>query len=155
MEARSYDIQELVSMSGTPRRTIYFYAQQGILPPPQGAGLAARYSDEHLLRLRLIPVLRQRGLRLDQIREEFARLDVPGMQALLAQSGPAALVPLPQPIPGGWPAGQPSLRYDLPGGFTLFVPGHLSPADSARLQRILRAALANHPPFQELSKSVE
>ena len=38
MEDTSFTIQELVDLSGVPRRNIYFYAQQGILPPPQGAG---------------------------------------------------------------------------------------------------------------------
>ena len=66
MEETAYDIQELVDLSGISRRNIYFYVQQGVLPAPQGAGLAARYGEEHLLRLRLIPLLRQDGLRLDQ-----------------------------------------------------------------------------------------
>ena len=65
------DINELVEKSGVPRRTIHFYVQQGLLPPAEGAGLAARYSEEHLLRLAAIPVLRRRGLRLDEIRREF------------------------------------------------------------------------------------
>ena len=71
MADQSLDIQALVSQSGVPRRTIHFYVQQGILPPPQGAGLAASYNEEHLLRLRLIPVLRREGLRLDEIRQRF------------------------------------------------------------------------------------
>ncbi len=44
MTVDTYDIQELVAQSGVPRRTIYFYVQQGILPPPEGAGLAAHYT---------------------------------------------------------------------------------------------------------------
>ena len=35
------DIQELVNQSGVPRRTIYFYVQQGLLPPPEGAADAS------------------------------------------------------------------------------------------------------------------
>ena len=122
MNERSYDIQELVAESGTPRRTIHFYTQQAILPPPQGAGLAARYGEEHLLRLRLIPLLRRRGLRLDQIRAEFSRLDAAGMRALLDES-PVPL-PTPQPTPGpALPAGQASVRYDLGDGIVLYRSG--------------------------------
>src|SRR5919109_4051628 len=64
-----YTITELSELSGVNRRNIHFYVQQSLLPPPEGAGLGARYTDEHLLRLRAIPALRSRGLRLDEIRE--------------------------------------------------------------------------------------
>ena len=64
-------IQDLCEETGLPRRTIHFYTQQGILPPPQGSGLGARYQDEHLLRLKLIPFLRKQGMRLDEIRHKF------------------------------------------------------------------------------------
>ena len=36
MSPQTYDIQELVGASGVPRRTVYFYVQQGLLPPPSG-----------------------------------------------------------------------------------------------------------------------
>ena len=49
----------------------YYDPWHDIQPPPEGAGLGARYSDEHLLCLRAIPVLRNRGLRLDEIRERL------------------------------------------------------------------------------------
>jgi DNA-binding transcriptional MerR regulator len=61
MDDQEYDIQTLVELSGVARRTIYFYTQQGIISPPSGAGLAARYTEIHLLRLRLIPLLRRQG----------------------------------------------------------------------------------------------
>jgi hypothetical protein len=64
MVAQEYTIQELSELSGVQRRNIYFYTQQGILPPADGAGLGARYNQVHLLRLRAIPVLRRQGLRL-------------------------------------------------------------------------------------------
>jgi DNA-binding transcriptional MerR regulator len=152
MDEHSYDIQELISLSGTPRRTIYFYTQQAILPPPVGAGLAARYGDEHLLRLRLVPVLRQKGLRLDQIRAEFGRMDAASMQALLADIPPARVIPLPQPVVGQ-PAGQAYTRYDLPGGLVLYAPAQLLPADDARLRQILRAACVTPPGLVPMDKA--
>ncbi len=77
------DINELVEKSRVPRRTIHFYVQQGLLPPAEGAGLAARYSEEHLLRLAAIPVLRRRGLRLDEIRREFQQRTRAQLEELL------------------------------------------------------------------------
>src|SRR5437870_13829308 len=81
-----YTIGELVSLSGVNRRNIHFYVQQGLLPPPHGAGLGARYGDEHLLCLRAIPVLRNRGLRLDEIRERLAGSDARSIEACLAEA---------------------------------------------------------------------
>ena len=86
MNSDTFDIQELVSRSGIPRRTIHFYVQQGVLPPPHGAGLAAHYTEDHLLRLQLIPVLRGQGLRLDQIRVRFAGWDTEAMRKAMEEA---------------------------------------------------------------------
>ena len=91
MDNETYDIQELMKVSGIPRRTIHFYVQQRLLPPPEGAGLAAYYTGQHLVRLRLIPILRQQGLRLDDIRQRFEQMTTEEMQqAAPAQSQKAA-----------------------------------------------------------------
>lgn len=60
-------IRDLERESGLSRRTIHFYAQEGLLPAPAGAGPSSTYGEEHLLRLRLIPTLKTAGLRLDRI----------------------------------------------------------------------------------------
>lgn len=143
MSEESYDIQELVERSGVARRNIHFYVQQGLLPPPVGAGLGARYAAEHLLRLRLIPLLRTRGMRLDQIRERLASLPRVELERLLAELGEPAPVPS-RPVPGGlaWPpqpqpAAQACTLYQLPGGIQIIVPGGLRP-DARRLaERII------------------
>ena len=121
-----------------------FYVQQGLLPPPSGAGLGARYAEEHLLRLRLIPLLRQQGLRLDQIRAKLAGQQVSELQALadqLAQPAAPFLVPPPgntPPFPEGRGlGGQACLRYDLPGGIVVLVPAGLQPEYHPLLERIL------------------
>jgi DNA-binding transcriptional MerR regulator len=64
-----YIISELEEASGVSRRTIHYYIARGLLPPPDGAGLAARYGETHLLRLRLIEVLKRASLRLEGVRE--------------------------------------------------------------------------------------
>jgi DNA-binding transcriptional MerR regulator len=160
MATDTFDIQELINASGVSRRTIYFYVQQGLLPPPQGAGLAAHYTPAHLLRLQLIPVLRRQGLRLDEIRTRFQHMTDDEMrQALTASSPPAndfsppgatAISP-PSPDqlrqlpgdtspPGAYPAGQRYLHYAFPGGITLTAPENLSAAERARLDQLLQAA---------------
>lgn len=119
-----YTISELISLSGVNRRNVHFYVQQGLLPPPHGAGLAARYSDEHLLHLRAIPVLRNRGLRLDQIRERLAGADTHSIQALLSERPiPAQVEPRPRcgtPNPPN-PKAQHLVRYTLAPGVELLI----------------------------------
>ncbi len=160
MTADTYDIQELVAQSGVPRRTIYFYVQQGILPPPEGAGLAAHYTEDHLLRQRLSPLLRQQGLRLDEIRARFGQMSkeemsrmVNGSPAAGSSAAPRSVrEPLPgAPLPGkspippfpGVPFGwgeQRYTHYTLPAGITLVAPENLSTLERQRLNQLLQAA---------------
>jgi DNA-binding transcriptional MerR regulator len=140
-----YDIQALVELSGVPRRTIYFYTQQAIIPPPIGAGLAARYSDVHLLRLRMIPVLRNQGLRLDDIRRRLDGLDLDDLRHGLDQASPASpVVPLPAPLlqisPRDDHAGCRFIHYALPAGLTLIVPADLQPEIQLRVDQLLLTA---------------
>jgi DNA-binding transcriptional MerR regulator len=134
MEFKDYSIQELCDKTGLPRRTIHFYSQQGILPPPSGAGLGAHYDEGHLLRLLLIPALRQQGLRLDEIRIRLSGMDLEALQALHLQVGQPPPPSNPQPV------GQAYIHYPLPGGMTLIAPDSLSPADRLRLNSLLETA---------------
>ena len=95
MAENEFSIQELCDQTGLPRRTIHFYIQQEILPPPIGSGLGARYQAEHLLRLKLIPHFRQQGLKLDDIRLKFHTTDRAELEQILAQSAPPHLAPAP------------------------------------------------------------
>lgn len=159
MSDLSLDIQGLVESSQVPRRTIYFYVQQGILPPPQGAGLAAHYGEEHLLRLQLIPILRQRGLRLDEIRSQFSQWSLEDLRQAVQQHASAAAKP-PSAVESALPAylephgrfnllpqpgsvnvqAQRYLHYALPAGAVLVAPEHLSPLDAQRLQQVIQFA---------------
>src|SRR6185295_1920240 len=120
-----YTIGELVSLSGVNRRNVHFYVQQGLLPPPQGAGLGARYTDEHLLCLRAIPILRNRGLRLDEIRERLAGSDARSIEAMIVEaprSASLAHVPRCGTMPNSAkPKAQHLVRYKLAPGVELLV----------------------------------
>lgn len=71
-DVAEYDITELADQMGVPRRTIRYYVEIGLLPPPEGAGRAAMYGDEHIERLAAIKRLQSQGLTLDQIRDALA-----------------------------------------------------------------------------------
>jgi DNA-binding transcriptional MerR regulator len=134
MSEGDFSIQELSDQTGLPRRTIHFYTQQGLLPPPKGAGLGARYGEAHLLRLRLIPALRQRGLRLDEIRHELQSMELPALRQFFTQASQSS-APAPSPVPSG----RSYTHYPLPAGMTLIAPPALSPADRQKLAELLES----------------
>lgn len=135
MDVEDFSIQELCDKTGFPRRTIHFYTQKGLLPPPEGAGLGARYNYLHLLRLRLIPILRKKGLRLNQIREKFSDTALIELQELqekmVREAGP--LFPPEAPR-------RAYTHYSLPAGITLIVPTSLNQADLKKFTQLLEAA---------------
>jgi DNA-binding transcriptional MerR regulator len=127
-----YSIQDLSDQTSLPRRTIHFYVQQRILPAPTGAGVGTRYFESHLLCLKLIPLLRHKGLKLDDIRARLHGLDESALRALFEQVNE----PLPPTL---LPTSQPFAHYQLPAGMTLSVPATLTPAERKKLSELLKA----------------
>jgi len=75
-------IHDLERDSGLARRTIHYYTRRGLLPRPIGAGRRAAYGEQHVLRLRLIRVLKRGGLRLDRIAATLAVMSLRQMRCL-------------------------------------------------------------------------
>ena len=69
-----FDLKTLCDDTGVSPRTVYFYIQQGLLPPADGAGRGARYSQVHRDRLRLIRQLQDQFLPLAEIRKQIEGL---------------------------------------------------------------------------------
>lgn len=128
-----FSIQELTDQTGISRRTIHFYVQQGLLPPPSGAGLGATYHETHLLRLQLIPLLRQKGMRLDEIREQFQSLKLADLYQIYDQ-----VIKSSPPSPPPLPSGKSHTHYSLPAGMTLITPAALSVVDRKKLNQLLQ-----------------
>lgn len=87
-EAR-YAIGDLASLGGVSRRTVRYYVQEGLIPPPLGVGRGNHYADEHLEQLLRVKALQEAGRTLHEIR-----------RALGKRSSPAVLPPSeaqPQP----------------------------------------------------------
>ena len=70
---RKLSIGELVQASGVSRRTVRYYVQRELLPPPLGAGRGHYYRPDHLERLLLINEMQGQGLDLSQIRDRLSR----------------------------------------------------------------------------------
>jgi DNA-binding transcriptional MerR regulator len=59
--AREYSIGELAREAGIPVRTLRYYQERKLLPPPRREGRVGWYSEAHLARLRMIGQLLDRG----------------------------------------------------------------------------------------------
>ncbi|MEY9941252.1 MerR family transcriptional regulator [Streptacidiphilus sp. MAP5-3] len=71
-EPREYRTEELAREAGIPVRTLRFYRERRLLPPPRREGRIAWYNEDHLARLRVIADLLERGHTLGGIAELLA-----------------------------------------------------------------------------------
>lgn len=62
------DMYNLYLIVGQQPRTIRYYVQLGLIPKATGSGTSARYTLEHVIRLRTVTVLKRRRLTLWQIK---------------------------------------------------------------------------------------
>jgi DNA-binding transcriptional MerR regulator len=67
--AREFRTAELAAEAGIPVRTLRFYRERRLLPPPRREGRIAWYTEDHLARLRIISDLLERGHTLGGIAE--------------------------------------------------------------------------------------
>lgn len=81
-------IGELAKAARVTRRTIRYYIEVGLIPPPSGEGRGALYGEDHLRRLTLIRKLQTMRLSLDEIRERLAT--EPAVWEQIADESPAA-----------------------------------------------------------------
>ena len=68
-DAERFSLDELCALADTPRRTVRYYIQQGLLARPQGAKRGAYYTGNHLQRLLAIRKWQRAGLSLERIKE--------------------------------------------------------------------------------------
>lgn len=69
---RGFTIAELSSLSGVTVSAIRYYVRQGLLPRPSGVTRAARYTNEHLVRLRAIRQALERNVTLGDLRDRYS-----------------------------------------------------------------------------------
>ncbi|MCI3272464.1 MerR family transcriptional regulator [Streptomyces cylindrosporus] len=74
-EKREYRMEELARLAGITVRTVRFYRERKLIPPPRREGRIAWYDDHHLARLRTIAALLERGHTLTGIAELAEALD--------------------------------------------------------------------------------
>jgi DNA-binding transcriptional MerR regulator len=78
-------IQELADRAGVTTRTIRYYVEQGVLPPP-GRGRPSEYTGEHLRLLDAIRRLKEQYLPLEEIRDILQRLTPEQVEEFLGRT---------------------------------------------------------------------
>ncbi|GHJ39682.1 MerR family transcriptional regulator [Streptomyces sp. TS71-3] len=93
--AREYRTEELARAAGITVRTLRFYRERKLLPPPRREGRLAWYNDRHLARLRTITALLDRGHTLTGIAELAEAFDHGrGVGELLGLGTPTEEIPV-------------------------------------------------------------
>ena len=70
-----YNVDELAKRAGVSRRTVRYYIQRGLLPPPSGLGRGKHYTKSHLATLTRIRELQEDSVPLEVIAERLAGLE--------------------------------------------------------------------------------
>lgn len=97
-----YSIGELSELTGLSRRTIHYYVQRGLLPPPEGGGRGHYYTAGHVEQIRRIRAWQDAGTSLDRIKASLSAGDEAEKfadPAPVRRPGPAMWVRLPV-VPG-------------------------------------------------------
>lgn len=66
---KTFSLDQLSTLADTPRRTIRFYIQQGLVDRPVGSTRGAHYTPRHLEQLLEIRRWQRAGVSLERIRE--------------------------------------------------------------------------------------
>ncbi|MDY0059510.1 MAG: MerR family transcriptional regulator [Myxococcota bacterium] len=144
MEGR-LSIGELADLAGISRRTVRYYVQRELLPPPLGLGRGRHYDQSHLQALQRLLGLQQQGLSLEEIarhRDAPPPAPDPAGEAPPAEAGEP---PGPPPAPEAPLAGEPYRRLRLLPGVELHLRPELhalSPEQLARLIAFVRSLLS-------------
>lgn len=71
---KKYKIGELAELAGVSRRTIDYYTNLGLLKPDRSQSGYRYYTEDCLLRLKLIESMKNQRLTLDEIKERMGAL---------------------------------------------------------------------------------
>lgn len=144
---RNYSIGGLADAAGVSRRTVRFYVQRDLLPPPEGLGRGAHYTDEHLARLLQVKAWQEEGVALDDIRARLRNEALPSAPSReerdsgwkVAESDATYMRRIaPRPAIAFAP-GQPWFRQPLVAGYELHVAGGRQPLTARQLAALASA----------------
>lgn len=129
-----YTIGELANLGGVSRRTVRYYVQEGLIPPPLGLGRGAHYRKEHLDALLRVKAMQERGLALEEIR------------LALASGGPRS-----RPAEPASPERSLWTRIEVAPGLEIHLESRYQVPPPARLSELLEWCRAHFPRKRENS----
>ena len=118
-----YAIGDLARLGGVSRRTVRYYVQEGLIPPPFGVGRGNHYGAEHLEQILRVKALQEAGRTLDEIREGSADRNV-ALPGRAREEGPIGIER------ALW------RRLTLAPGVELHVAGHVRLPSPGKLQEL-------------------
>ena len=131
-----YAIGDLAELGGVSRRTVRYYVQEQLLPPPFGVGRGDHYGQSHLDRLLQVKALQEAGRSLDEIRLALSPAPAKQKDARAAAARPADPLPLPRTL---W------RRLVLTEGVELHVASNVRLPAPGRLNELLAWCRSNFP----------
>jgi DNA-binding transcriptional MerR regulator len=136
--------RELGALCGVSERTVRFYVEEGLLPPPAARGRGPNFEDSHLTRLRLIRAMQQAGNDLDTIRDylreleqELAARGATFESVLAVWNGRTEQAGWREHARKAWAAPDTVHRYAVAEGVELLVD-HRSALPTTRMRELLR-----------------
>ena len=133
-----YSVGDLADLGGVIRRTVRYYVQEELLPPPHGVGRGNHYGPEHLERLLKVKTLQDSGLTLDEIRRILNHTSKTG-EPVEAEAAPErsvwrriTLAPgVELNVSGGVRLPSPGKLTELAAWCRLHFPAHVRETDDA------------------------
>jgi DNA-binding transcriptional MerR regulator len=133
-----YGIDELATLGGVSRRTVRYYVQEQLLPPPLGVGRGRHYDRAHLDRLLQVKAQQEAGRSLDEIRGRTAR--PAGRRQMASSIAPAVAHVVPR---SAWS------RLDLAPGVELHISSDVRMPSESRLEELAAWCLRHLPRHNE------
>ena len=117
---KKFTIDEICALVEMNKRTVRYYIQERLLPPPLGVGRGRHYGRQHLEALLKVKSLQEAGRTLEEIRGTLSGKQ-PDLQMAPAPGAPVRSV---------W------RRFTLAPGIELHVAGEVSAPSAAQLERL-------------------
>ncbi len=143
-DATRHTARGLAALCEIPERTVRYYVQEGLLPPPRGRGRGAHFDDDHLVRLKLIRAMQLAGNELGVIGEYLKELEqevkgrAAGFEAALAVwSGRNEQALWRAELRKRWGGATHTLRFRVAEGVELLVETESMPQHE-RMKSILK-----------------
>ena len=139
-----YTARELAALCGVSERTVRYYVEEGLLPPPASRGRGANFEADHLTRLRLIRAMQQAGNDLESIRDylremerELGRTGATFEAALAVWSARTEEAAWREKLTRHWATPDVAHRYRIAEGIELLVDLRATP-HPGRMREIVR-----------------